>query len=70
MELLDNWQKKNATVSLGGQGSQVSKADIINDATKQLAGAPASIRTSTAKPTYQQVPAQSSGGDDYLSALK
>jgi hypothetical protein len=59
MELLDQWQKKNSTVALGGQGSQVSKADIIQDAANQLAGSGSQ---------KQYVPI--SGGDDYLTMVK
>ena len=72
MELLDNWQKKNADVALGGQGGQVSKAQIVQDAARQLASAPATMANTappTAKPVYVQQQA-SSGGDDYLNMVK
>jgi len=69
MEMLDEWTKKNSTVSLGGSKSQMSKADIIQDAAKQLAtssATPVNLGT-VAKPVYVQA---SLGGDDYLSMAK
>ena len=67
MELLDSWTKKNSNVSLGGQGSQMSKAAIIQEAAQELTPS-ASPRS---KPTYQQQQVvQSAGGDDYLSMAK
>jgi hypothetical protein len=66
MQLLENWTKKNSNVSLGGQGSQMSKAAIIQEATQQLAAGPATLNTaSQPKPSY--VIQQNGGGDDYLS---
>jgi hypothetical protein len=72
MQLLDNWSKKNANVSLGGQGSQMSKTAIIQEAAAQLAANSTTIAPGasiTGKPVYQQV-VQSSGGDDYLTMAK
>lgn len=73
MQLLDDWQKKNATVALGGQGSKVTKAEIINTAMKQLSGTPAgqTIYTGGAKPQYQTANASAkSNDDDYLNLVK
>jgi hypothetical protein len=66
MQLLDEWTKKNSNVSIGSQGSQMSKAAIIQEAAQQISGS----STSTGKPMYQQVVVQSTGGDDYLSMAK
>lgn len=70
MQLLDNWSKKNANVSLGGQGSQMSKTAIIQEAAKQLTVNSTTISpgaSMTGKPQYQ---VQTSGGDDYLTMAK
>ena len=66
MEMLDSWQKKNSNVALGGQGSQMTKTDIIRDAVSQIQGnAPAATTAPlSAKPVYL---AATTGGDDYLS---
>ena len=50
MAMLDAWQAKNAGVTLGGQGNQVTKADIIAEA-RQIAGVPNTINI-PAKPKY------------------
>ena len=50
MAMLNDWQAKNSGVTLGGQGNQVSKADIIAEA-RQIAGVPNTI-TVPAKPKY------------------
>ena len=65
MEMLDQWQKKNSNVALGGQGSQVSKAAIIQDAAAQITGKPI-----YAKPQQVVVQVAASGGDDYLNMVK
>jgi hypothetical protein len=62
MEMLDAWQKKNSNVALGGQGSQMTKTAIIQDAVAQIQGnAPAPL---AGKPVYVSA---STGGDDYLN---
>jgi hypothetical protein len=65
MATLEAWTKKNSNVSLGGQGSQVSKASIIQDATREVASG---IPTATAKPMYLQ--SQAGSGNDYLNMMK
>jgi hypothetical protein len=71
MQMLDAWQNKNAGVQLGGNGNQVSKANIISDATRQIEATPAALTMSmtSGKPMY--VPAQQqTSGDEYGDLFK
>lgn len=66
--MLDEWQKKNSNVSLGGRNNGVTKAEIIQDAARQLS--PSSVDTLTipiAVTDRQYVPVgrTNTGTDDY-----
>lgn len=66
MATLEQWTKKNAGVSLGSQGSQMTKTAIIQEAAQQISN---SATVASGKPLYQQV-TQQTGGDDYLNLAK
>ena len=74
MKMLDDWQKKNSGMVLGAQAGGVTKANIIEDARKQLTAAPTAIVINTGKPQYSNVPVQApptgKGDDEYLSMVQ
>lgn len=69
MKLLDDWQNKNSGVTLGAGDSKITKADIIQDATRQIEGAPAAISMTMASGKPMYVPVQNSGGDNEYGNL-
>jgi len=70
MKMLDEWQKKNSGMVIGATANGVTKANIIQDAQKQIQAAPVTFTINTGKPQYKPASTNASKDDDYLSMVK